>query len=156
MPQETSATLAFNRGVLSQLGLARVDLSRYRMAASQMTNWMARVLGSMTIRPGWGFLLNTAGNNQARTIPFIFGATDTARIEVTQGTSRVLVNDVPVTRNAVGTTVTNGNFIASLAGWTNSSEAGAVASWVANGQASLVGTGSNNAILDQQINVALA
>lgn len=156
MPNTTSATLAFNRGVLSQLGLARIDLTRYRMAAAGMTNWMARVLGSMTLRSGWGYFGNSAGNNRARTIPFIFGATDTARLEVTQGVTRVWVNDVLITRNAVGTVVTNGSFVASLAGWTNSSEAGAVASWAGNGQASLVGTGSNNAILDQQVNVALA
>lgn len=154
MPQENSATLSFNRGVLSQLGLARVDLARYRMAAAGMNNWMARVLGSMTIRPGWGYQGNTAGNNQARNIPFIFGATDTARIEVTSGLSRIWVNDVLIARSAVATAVTNGSFIGSLAGWTNSSEAGAVASWAGNGEASLVGTGTNNAILDQQINVA--
>lgn len=156
MPQENSATLAFNRGVLSSLGLARVDLQRYRMAAATMVNWMARVLGSMTLRPGWGYLSNTAGNNQAKVIPFIFGATDTARIEITSGSSRVFVNDALITRNAVATAITNGSFNSSLTGWTNSSEAGAVASWVGVGQASLVGTGSNNAILDQQISVALA
>jgi hypothetical protein len=154
MPQQTSATLAFNRGVLSTLGLARIDLTRYRMAAASMSNWMARVLGSMMIRPGWAYLGNTAGNNQAKTIPFIFGATDTARIEITQGTSRIWVNDALVTRAAVGTTVTNGSFPTNLAGWTNSSEAGATVSWVSAGQVSFVGTGSNNAILDQQINVA--
>src|SRR5580700_11314404 len=131
MPQENSATLAFNRGVLSSLGLARVDLSRYRMAAATMNNWMARVLGSMTIRPGWGYLGNTASNNQARNISFIFGATDTARIEVTQGVSRVWVNDALVKRNAAATTVTNGSFIGSLAGWTNNSDAGAAVAWVA-------------------------
>jgi len=155
MPKETSATLAFNRGVLSTLGLARLDLARYRMAAQSMNNWMARVLGSMMLRPGWAYTGNTAGNNQAKTIPFIFGATDTARIEVTQGLSRVWVNDNLITRSFVATAVTNGSFIGSLAGWTDSSEAGAVASWVANGQASLVGTGSNNAIIDQEISVAL-
>lgn len=154
MPNQTSATLAFNRGVLSTLGLARVDLARYRMAAASMNNWMARVLGSMMLRPGWGYVGNTAGNNQAKTISFVFGATDTAAIEISQNVTRIWVNDVLVTRVAVGTTVTNGTFPASLAGWTNSSEAGANVTWGGAGQVSFVGTGANNAILDQQVNVA--
>lgn len=153
MPREQSATLAFNRGVLSALGLARVDLTRYRMAAALMVNWMGRVLGSMMLRTGWAYLTATLGNQQAKTIPFIFSATDLARIEVTQGALRVLVQDALVTRPAVTAAVTNGSFAANLAGWTNSSEAGAAATWVSAGQVSLVGTSNNNAILDQQIAV---
>lgn len=155
MPQQTSATLAFNRGVLSSLGLARIDLTRYRMAAQSMVNWMARVLGSMMIRPGWAYIGNTASNNQAKTISFIFGATDTAAIEITQGTTRIWVNDALVTRVAVATAVTNGSFPTNITGWTNNSEAGASVTWVSAGDVSFVGTGSNNAILDQQVNVAL-
>src|SRR5882757_8577220 len=101
MPKQTSATLAFNRGVLSALGLARIDLTRYRMAAARMNNWMARVLGSMMLRPGWARFGNTAGNNQAKTIPFIFGASDTARLEITQNLTRVWVKDALITRLAV-------------------------------------------------------
>lgn len=156
MPNQTNATLAFQRGVLSVLGLARVDLARYRMAAQVMNNWMARVLGSMMLRPGWAYTGSTAGNNQSRSIPFIFGATDTARIEITQNLARFWVNDALVTRVAVGTAVTNGSFPTNLTGWTNNSEAGATVSWASAGQVSFVGTGSNNAILDQQVNVAPA
>src|ERR1700722_19266859 len=109
MPREQSATLAFNRGVLSALGLARVDLTRYRMAAAIMVNWMARVLGSMMLRPGLAFLGPTAGNAQAKTLPFVFAANDTARIEITQNNIQVWVNDALVTRVAVTAAVTNGN-----------------------------------------------
>lgn len=153
MPREQSATLAFNRGVLSLLGLARVDLTRYRMAAAIMVNWMARVLGSMMLRPGTAFLGTTAGNAQAKTLPFVFAANDTARIEITQNNIQVWVDDALVTRVAVTAAVTNGNFAGSLAGWTNSSESGASVTWVANGKVSFVGTGNNNGILDQQVTV---
>lgn len=157
MPRESQATLSFNRGVLSQLGLARIDIARYRMAAALMVNWMARVLGSMMLRPGTAYLTSTLYNQQARTIPFIFGASDTARIEVTQGNLRVLVNDALVARVAVGTAVTNGNFPTNLSGWTNNSEAGASVSWLSAGQVGFDGTGTgNNAILDQQVTVAAA
>lgn len=153
MPRQETATLAFNRGVLSTLALARIDLTRYRMAAEIMVNWMCRVLGSMMLRPGMAYIGATAANAFARVIPFIFGAADTARIEVTAGNIRVWVNDVLVTRTAVTAAVTNGNFTSNLSGWTNASESGASVSWVAAGQASFVGTGNNNAILDQQVTV---
>ena len=155
MPKQTNAVLAFNRGVLSTLGLARVDLTRYRMAAETMVNWMARVLGSMMLRPGWAYIGNTVDNLQAKTIPFIFGATDTARLEVTQSTTVIWVNDVRLERNAVATTVTNGSFATDISGWTNSSMGGATVTWVAAEEVSFVGTGSNNAILDQEISVTL-
>lgn len=154
MPRAIEATLAFNRGVLSQLGLARIDLTRYRMAASTMVNWMARVLGSMMLRPGWGYLGSTLGNGRARSIPFVFGASDTAILEVTAGATRVWVDDELVTRAAVGTTVTNGTFATDLSGWTNSSDAGCTVTWMAAGQVNFVGTGTNDATLDQQVSVA--
>lgn len=153
MAQENSATLAFNRGLLSMLGLARVDLTRYRMAAATMVNWIARVLGSMMLRPGRAYIGTTAGNAQAKTLPFVFAASDTARIEITQNNIQVWVDDALVTRVAVTAAVTNGNFAGSLAGWTNSSESGASVTWIANGVVSFAGTGNNNGILDQQVTV---
>jgi hypothetical protein len=154
MPQQNSATLSFNRGVLSTLGLARVDLTRYRMAAKTMVNWMARVLGSMMLRPGSAYIGTTAASAQARSIPFVFAATDTAILEVTQGTTRVWVNDALVTRVAVGTQVTNGTFAANLAGWTNSSDPGCSVNWVSAGVVSFIGTGTNDAVLDQELTIA--
>lgn len=154
MPEQNGATLAFNRGLLSTLGLARVDIARYRMAAKIMVNWMARVLGSMMLRPGWGYIGATASNAQARTIPFVFGATDTARLEVTQSITRIWVNDALLTRVSVGTAVANGSFPTNLASWTNSSEASATVTWQAAGKVAFLGTGSTNAMLDQQVTVA--
>lgn len=154
MPREHSAVLAFNRGVLSKLALARMDISRYKMAAQKMTNWIARVLGSMMLRPGTGYIgVGTLGFFQARVIPFIFGATDTARIEVTGGAMRVLVNDALVTRPHVTALVTNGTFQANLNGWTNNSEAGATVTWTGASLVAFLGTGTNNAILDQEVAV---
>lgn len=156
MASENQATLAFNRGVLSLLGLARIDTARYRMSAAVMINWMARVLGSMMLRPGLGFIGTTLGNAFAKTLPFVFSANDTARVELTQGAMRVWVNDALITRPAIATAVTNGTFTGSAASWTNSSEAGCTVTWNSNSNVSFVGTGSNNAILDQEITVAPA
>ncbi len=153
MPREQRATLAFNRGVMSLLGLARVDLTRYAMSAALMVNWMARVLGSMMLRPGREYLGSTAANAACRVIPFIYAATDLARIEVTAGTIQVWVDDALVTRAAVTTEIVNGGFAANLDGWNNDSDAGASVTWNSAGNVSFLGTGSNNAVLDQEVTV---
>lgn len=156
MSKQTGVTLAFNRGILSTLGLARIDISRYRMAAEVMVNWIARVLGSMMLRPGWQYIANTKGNAFAKTIPFVFSTTDLARVEVTSAALRVFQSDALITRPAVTAVVTNGNFSADLSGWTVSDQVGATSSFTTGGGATLAGDGTNEAILDQQITVAQA
>lgn len=150
MPKTTEAVLAFNRGILSKLGLARLDITRYKMAASKMMNWIPRILGSMMLRPGLQYLGTTAGG-VAKNIPFVFAADDLALIELSNFGLRVRVSDVLITRPAVTAAVTNGNFTVNLASWTDSDEGAAVSSWVAPGYLQLVGTGSSNAIRDQQV-----
>ena len=111
---------SFNRGLISRLGLARTDVKRVALSAEIMTNWIPRVLGSMSIRPGSKYLGSTYADSFARFIPFVFSSTDTALVELTNGGLRVWVNDALVTRpSGVTTAVANGNpFVAGLAGWT--------------------------------------
>ena len=42
--------LAFNRGRISRLALARTDFARTQFSAEIQTNWMPRALGSMMLR----------------------------------------------------------------------------------------------------------
>lgn len=104
------ARLAFNRGLISRLGLARADIKRSALAAETMTNWMVRVLGSMMLRPGFGFLDHTLLNNRAFYLPFTFSISDKALIEVTDLVARVWVDEEVVTRAAVSSAVTNSSF----------------------------------------------
>lgn len=154
MPKQTSATLAFNRGILGALALARVDLARYSMSAETMTNWIARVLGSMSLRPGTAYLGQTYNNARAKTIPFIFSSTDTAQLELTSGLLRIRVNDVLISRVAVTAQTTNGSFTSDVSGWTDSDESGATSAWATGGYLSLIGTGPNAAIRDQAVTVS--
>lgn len=153
MPKQTNAILAWNRGIMSQRGLARVDINRYAMSAEEQQNWMPRVLGSMMLRPGLQYLSSTRSNNKARQFPFVFSTTDTALIEMTDSVMRVRVSDALITRPAVTAAVTNGTFNTDLTGWTNNDEAGATSAWQTGGYMSLVGTGTNSAIRDQQVTV---
>ena len=66
MSRQNLAFLAFNRGIISALALARIDLKRMALSAAMMVNWMARTLGSMMLRPGLGYLGSTYTNSAAR------------------------------------------------------------------------------------------
>lgn len=147
--------LAFNRGLISLLARARVDLKRAAFSAEVMDNWMPRTLGSMMLRAGTGHLDSTRANAAARFIPFIFRTDDTALVEFTDSNMRVWINDAVITRPAVSSAVTNGDFTANVTSWTQNDQAGATSDWVADGSGGgymrLLGTGVNAAIRDQQI-----
>ena len=146
--------LAFNRGLVSPLALARVDLKRMALSAETQTNWMPRVLGAMRLRPGTKYLHSTRNDTASADLPFVFAADDTAIVELTDSAMRVVVSDTVVTRPAVSSAVTNGNFDTDVTGWTDSDEAGAVSAWATGGYLSLIGTGTTSATRDQQITVA--
>lgn len=148
------AFLALNRGLVSRLGLARSDVKRIALSAETYHNYIARVLGSMSIRPGLGHLGSTQSNAVARFLPFIFSTSDKASVELTDLNLRVWVDDAVITRPAVTTTITNGTFTADIVGWTDNDEAGAVSQWVAPGYMELLGNGTAAAIRDQTITVA--
>lgn len=155
MPKQNINLLAFNRGIVSPLALARVDIDRLALAAETQTNWMPRSLGSMMLRPGTEYIASTQGNAKAEYIPFIFSTNDTAAIEITDGTMRVFVDDALVGRDHVASAVTNGTFDSDLSGWTDADESGATSDWATGGYMALVGTGFNSAIRYQEITVGL-
>lgn len=101
--------------------MARVDVEKMRLAAEQMVNWQPWVLGPMMLRPGLQHCGGIRSNLQCRLVPFIFSNSDLALIELTDGQMRVwlVANDTEalVSRPAVSTAVTNGDF-SSSAGWT--------------------------------------
>jgi hypothetical protein len=105
---ETSV-LAFNRGMISRLGMARADLKRMAYSAETMTNWIPRVLGAMSLRPGTQYL-GTAFGTTTKFLRFIFSTDDTALIEVASSGVRFWINDVPLQRPFVSSTITNGAF----------------------------------------------
>lgn len=151
MAREIQPLMALNRGVVSHLGLARIDVKRLAMAAETQTNWMPRVLGCMALRPGLGYIGSTASNAAAKLLRFIFSTTDTALLELTASTMRVWISDTLLTRPAVTTAITNGTFPANIVGWTGYDDAGATSSWVAPNYMQLVGTGTARAIREQQV-----
>lgn len=150
------AKLAFNRGLISRLGLARADIKRMAMAAQIQKNWMTRVLGSMMLRPGLGHLGSSHNDAQAFHLSFVFSVEDKASVEITDLALRAWVDDAVVTRAAVTSAITNGTFAVNLTGWTNADEAGATSVWQAGGYMGLTGNGTSFAIERQQVAVVAA
>lgn len=159
MARQNIALLAFNRGRVSPLGLARGDLAsqaaidRFAISAETQTNWMPRVLGSMSLRPGLGYIGATRSSNKAYHLNFIYALSDQAVIELTDSAMRVRVSDTVISRSSVSTAVANGSFTTDVSSWTDSDESGATSAWVSPGYLSLTGTVTNSAIRTQEVTV---
>lgn len=151
---EQPVLLAFNRGVISTLALARTDLKRTALSAAMQTNFLPRTLGPMMLRPGWQYITTSDGNNKAKGIPFVYANDDVAHIEITASKLRVLVNETAVTRASVSTAVTNGAFTSDVTSWTDADESGATSAWVTGGYCGLTGNGTAAAIRQQTLTVA--
>lgn len=148
--------LAFNRGIISKLALARIDVSKVLLAAENQVNWVARLLGSMMLRPGLEYIGSSRNNNKAIYIPFIFSKSQTARIEFTSGYIRVrTADDQLITRPAVSSTIANGDFTAhsgaDITDWTDNDAAGCVSQWAAGNYMQLVGNGIDYAQRSQLV-----
>lgn len=146
----------FNRGMVSPLALARVDLESTQFWAEDLTNWMPRVLGSMMIRPGLEYVGTTNDSLKAKHIPFVFSNDDLAIIELTDSVMRVRVDETIITRPSVSSTISNSTFATDISSWTNDSATGCTAEWYTGGYASLVGNSFNRAKLRQNVTVAVA
>ena len=146
--------LAWNRGVISKLGLARMDLERFAMSAEIQSNFPPRVLGSMMLRPGLEFIDRPRNDSSgaAKQIPFTFGVDDTAALELTNANLRVRINDVLISRPAVTSVVDNPGFSTGFAGgeWTDNSDAGGTAA-IASGELRLNGDGADFGISRQTV-----
>lgn len=130
MPKQNAPLLGFNRGIVSPKALARTDVERMAWSAEEQSNWKPSALGSMMLRPGLGYLLNT-GANRPKYLPFVFRIDDTALLELTDGDLRVLVNDAALTFANVVAAVTNGDMSPDIASWTDADDSGAVSDYAA-------------------------
>jgi hypothetical protein len=154
MPKQNALIHKFNRGIISPLAFARVDLERLAMACETMTNYIARVFGSMYLRQGWEYITSTRSDSKANYMEFVFSTDDAALVEVTDSYLRFIVSDAAVTRGSVSTAVTNGSFDTDVSSWTDGDESGATSAWVTGGYLGLTGNGTQYAIRTQQITVA--
>ena len=133
MAKQNVPLYAFNRGLVSDLALARVDLDRLSLSAETYSNWMPRALGPMMLRPGRQYIGETASSNQAKFLPFVFSTDDLALIEITNLLVRVWVSDSLIARSTVTASVANSGFDTDLTSWVDTDDAGATSAWVTGG-----------------------
>src|SRR5512135_2138956 len=152
--REIQSLYSLNRGVISPLGLARLDVKRLALAAEDQTNWMPRALGPMALRAGLKYLGSTYANSASKLVRFIFSTDDVALLELTPGLMRIWSQDALLTRPSVATAITNGTFASNINGWTDLDDAGATSSWTAPNYMQLVGTGTARAIREQAVTCA--
>ena len=146
MGKSNQSLLAFNRGIISPLALARVDITKVALSAEIQTNWLPRLLGSMMLRPGPQYIGATYNNDKAINIPFVFSKADTAAIEITKDAIRVWDDGEDlVTRVAVLATITNGTFAGNITGWTDADEVGTTSQWASGNYMELLGNSLNYA-----------
>ena len=143
--------VAFNRGIVSKLGLNRIDVDRVALSAETIVNWIPRVLGSMTMRPGIKHIGSMPG--PGRLLAFQFNVDQQAMLELTNKKLRVWVDDALITRASVSAAITNGDFTADITtGWTDESTGAAAATWV-SGKAVLTGAAGDSAALEQLVTI---
>jgi hypothetical protein len=156
MPRALTSIYSLNRGVVDRRGLARQDVKRLAMAAQVQTNWIPKVLGPMTMRPGLEYFGATLANEAARLLRFVFATDDTAFVELTDGAMRVWIDDVLLSRPAVTTVIVNGTWPANLGSWTDMDDAGAASTWIAadathTARMQLLGNGTARAMREQHV-----
>lgn len=85
MARLTPAFYAFNAGEWSPDLYGRIDLEKYRQAASSIENFVLSPQGSAIRRPGTRFVAQTKNNSTPILIPFQFSSVQTYQIEAGQG-----------------------------------------------------------------------
>lgn len=124
--------LAFNRGLVDPLSLARTDVERTRLSAETMMNFFPKTQGAMRMRPGSKYLGTSDSNNPAQFIPFVAAVDDIALVELTDALLRVWISDAVVQRPSVSTSISNGSFATST-NWTDASVAGGAPTYGGSG-----------------------
>lgn len=131
MPKGAVDLLAFNRGLVSPLALARTDVERTRLSADTHVNWLPKTQGAMRLRPGSKYLGSTKNDTGAAFISFVASTTSTALLELTDTTLRVWdTGDALIARPTHATDIGNGNLPTSDTGaWQDKSTGGATATF---------------------------
>ncbi len=123
MAKQNIPLLAFNRGIISPLSLARTDLDRTRLSASLMTNFLPKTQGAMIIRPGTKYRGSSINDTGAYFIEFVARTDDAALLEITKNKMRIWDADTGtislVSRQSVSATLT-----ISDTGWADASSGG--------------------------------
>jgi len=153
MARQNVALMAFNRGLASELAVARVDMEKAELLATEFNNWIPRVLGPMSLRPGLEakYVSNNDGTKSVL-FPFTYAIGDSRIIEI-DATGAVYFSDGSSYISTTGYatyTIANSDFMLTT-DWTDADELGATSTVVGDGYLRLTGTGAAYAIREQAV-----
>lgn len=155
MPRVNAPLYALNGGEIGPDAINRLDLERLERASQLCENIFPTVVGRMDFRPGFEFIAPSVDNGgDVRLIPFVFDVNEQSILVFTESGMRILAADGYRPREAVGTTIQNGDF-SDFTGWTDVSTGAGSASAV-DGNLNLAGASGSTAIARQAVTVAAA
>ena len=152
MALENNAIIAFNRGIVSDLALARADVERVSQGAVIQDNIIPRSLGSASLRAGRTLIGETDGNKESYGIPFVFSRDDSAYLEITDSTLRIWVDDSLIERVTSPGTIVNPDMTLTT-GWVDDDELAATSEFLGN-QLRFTGGGDNAARRYQDVAIS--
>ena len=124
MARRQELVFALNAGGVDKEALGRVDLERTRLTGEHpVSNWMPRVLGSASIRPGLESLDSLS--TTTRCVPFVRDSDTTALLAFSNLSVTIFdKTGSPVQVANASTAITNPNFTSGSGGWSDVSETG--------------------------------
>lgn len=152
MPRQNAPVYSLNGGEVGPSALARFDLQRLQFAAERMENLFPEVIGQMSFRPGLEMLDESLPNTVM--VPFVVDSETQYMLMFSNNRMRVMQNGRLLRREAVSTTIQNGDF-SSFTGWTDVST-GTASATAFNGALILTGAPASTATARQQVSVAPA
>lgn len=124
MARRHELVFSLNAGGVDREALGRVDLERMRLTGEHpVSNWLPRVLGSASLRPGLQSLSSLSA--ATRPVPFIRDSDTTALLAFSNLTMTVFdKTGTPIQVSNASTTITNPTFTSGGGGWTDVSDTG--------------------------------
>lgn len=111
MARRHELAYALNAGGVDPDAMARVDLEKMRLAGEHpVKNWLPRVLGPMTLRPGTQNLYRMTSDLQHRQIPFLQELGASYMLRLSPYEMRVQYQDAIVQVPSVSTTIASGSW----------------------------------------------
>lgn len=163
MARRHEVAFALNAGGVDKEALSRVDMEKMRLVGEHpVSNFLVRVLGPMTLRPGLESLTRISGDPVQRLIPFESDRDEEPNFLLIASDSLLTITQTgtPVRVANAASTITNPTFISGGGGWTDVSDTGAgtdgVATLGVSGGLTLTATRWRAAAVQQAITIAPA
>ncbi|MFN0043751.1 MAG: hypothetical protein ACKVSF_11140 [Alphaproteobacteria bacterium] len=156
MPRANPIQPSFARGELSPLLYGRVDLGPYAVAAKTILNAIVRLQGPVSRRSGTRFVAEVKNSAlTVRPVGFEFSTTQAYILEFGEFYLRAFMNEGRVVVASTDAAISNGDFAAGIAGWTNrSTGTGAIAHHAAGQYLTLDPGASGVGWAEQAISIA--